>query len=297
MSYFNYLRTFVAVYRCGSHRKASEVLGLTQPAISKQIAALEIQIGKPLFHKSGPERFEPTLAGKKLAMEFMPHVDLIGQIFSTARDRASEVSGTIYIGGASDFIEHYLTGTIAKLIADDVSFIMQKDSGRDWIKLLESHMLDMAIVHQVIDAPSIGYREISTLGLVIAFNPDMLASATSSNLVRLPYIAHAESSVSAEQLLPRMGLDMTYSKQVACVPNFHLMKELLLAGVGFCVIPRCLILEDLTVGTLKTIPTSSQIPLCFYLAWNNYAMQQPRQRFVRDAIVESFHKSSRRLVI
>jgi DNA-binding transcriptional LysR family regulator len=51
MTYFSYLRTFVNVYRCGSHNKASEVMGLTQPAISKQIAALEQQLGKPLFHR------------------------------------------------------------------------------------------------------------------------------------------------------------------------------------------------------------------------------------------------------
>ena len=43
------LRSFVEVYRSGSISDAARALGLTQPAVSQHIAALETQLGKQLF--------------------------------------------------------------------------------------------------------------------------------------------------------------------------------------------------------------------------------------------------------
>ena len=43
------LRTFVAVHRAGSFTRAARLLGLSQPAVTGQIRALERQLGRPLF--------------------------------------------------------------------------------------------------------------------------------------------------------------------------------------------------------------------------------------------------------
>ncbi len=50
---FNHLRSFWAVARTGSIRGACELLGLTQPTISKQIGDLEETFGTPLFERRG----------------------------------------------------------------------------------------------------------------------------------------------------------------------------------------------------------------------------------------------------
>ena len=49
MAYLSQLQTFIAAYRLGSLTKAAAQLGITQPAASQQIRALEAQIKKPLF--------------------------------------------------------------------------------------------------------------------------------------------------------------------------------------------------------------------------------------------------------
>jgi DNA-binding transcriptional LysR family regulator len=46
------LSTFVEIYRCGSISAAAERLGLTQPAVSGQLARLEDQLGEQLFVRS-----------------------------------------------------------------------------------------------------------------------------------------------------------------------------------------------------------------------------------------------------
>lgn len=62
------VRAFVSVCDRGSFRAAAEHLHLTQPAISKRIAALELRLGHPLFDRIG-RRVLPTAAG----VEFLPH--------------------------------------------------------------------------------------------------------------------------------------------------------------------------------------------------------------------------------
>lgn len=59
------LQAFLAVARAGSFSVAAERLHLTQPAVSKRIAALESQLGARLFDRIG-RRPQLTEAGRAL---------------------------------------------------------------------------------------------------------------------------------------------------------------------------------------------------------------------------------------
>ena len=47
------MMSFCTIYECGSISKASEKLFCSQPALSKQISALESELGYPLFERNG----------------------------------------------------------------------------------------------------------------------------------------------------------------------------------------------------------------------------------------------------
>ena len=59
------LAAFCAVVDRRSFSQAAEQLGVTQPAVSLQIRALEKRLGKQLLDRSG-RRVEPTEAGRRL---------------------------------------------------------------------------------------------------------------------------------------------------------------------------------------------------------------------------------------
>jgi LysR family nitrogen assimilation transcriptional regulator len=63
---FALLRSFLAVVEARSITLAAPTLGLTQPAISKQLAALERHFGQRLLHRDG-RGVRPTRAGQLLA--------------------------------------------------------------------------------------------------------------------------------------------------------------------------------------------------------------------------------------
>lgn len=62
------LETFVAVHRAGGFSQAAEVLGRSQPAISRRIALLEDELGAPLF-----ERAVGGVVLSQAGRELMPH--------------------------------------------------------------------------------------------------------------------------------------------------------------------------------------------------------------------------------
>jgi len=61
----NQLRTFVAVADSGGVARAAARLNLTQSAASRQISALEIELGVPLFDRVG-RRVQLTSEGEDL---------------------------------------------------------------------------------------------------------------------------------------------------------------------------------------------------------------------------------------
>jgi DNA-binding transcriptional LysR family regulator len=83
-----------------SFSRAAEQLGLSQPAVSLQIAALEKRLGRRLLDRSG-RRVEPTEAGSLLYRRAQRLLQLEGQLLEELADGDGEVAGTIAIGSST----------------------------------------------------------------------------------------------------------------------------------------------------------------------------------------------------
>ena len=75
------LRAFEAVARLGSVSRAAEELGRTHGAVSKQLQALRIDAGAPLFDKVGTG-LQPNAAGRQLAQAVGRAFDDLGQAYA-----------------------------------------------------------------------------------------------------------------------------------------------------------------------------------------------------------------------
>lgn len=121
------LRTFEAVARLLSFSATAEELSLTQPAVSRQIKALEDELGAPLFNRA-TRRVELTQAGQLLLRAVQPalsRIDASVRQIRMSRSRAS-VSVTTFPSFASlwlmprlpDF-EHTHPGADIRIAATD----------------------------------------------------------------------------------------------------------------------------------------------------------------------------------
>ena len=95
------LAAFCAVVERRSFSQAAERLGVTQPAVSLQIRALEKRLGTQLLDRSG-RRVEPTEAGMRLYRGAQRLLALEEQVVAEVSDAAGdELAGAFEIGAST----------------------------------------------------------------------------------------------------------------------------------------------------------------------------------------------------
>ena len=99
----DHLRTFVAVAEAGGFTKAATVLASTQPTLSRQVKALELSLGQPLFERLG-RRVELTPFGKQFVQRARPLLAQVDALFSSASEVAGELTGELRLGVADSVI-------------------------------------------------------------------------------------------------------------------------------------------------------------------------------------------------
>ncbi|KAA9005554.1 LysR family transcriptional regulator [Histidinibacterium aquaticum] len=141
-----HLAQLAAVVETGSVTNAAVRLGLSQPAISRTMSALEKRVGEPLF-KPGRRPLEPTLIGSQLAQH--------GQVILEAARKASETvagfragsRGTVRIAGVPFFMDAFISRMIGEFQTIEPEIRVEQSYGNleDLEKGIASNQLDLAI--------------------------------------------------------------------------------------------------------------------------------------------------------
>jgi DNA-binding transcriptional LysR family regulator len=141
------LRALRAVLDTGSFTAASEQLGFTQSALSKQIGALESAAGTRLFQR-GPRGAEPTPAAQQLARRAATVLDQLDAAARELADIARPLGGRVSLGGFPTTATYLVPRAIALIRAGhpsvEVAFL--ESSTPVQIRRLRAGRLDLAIL-------------------------------------------------------------------------------------------------------------------------------------------------------
>src|SRR3712207_628626 len=94
------LAAFCAVVERRSFSQAAERLGVTQPAVSLQVRALEERLGRRLIDRSG-RRVEPTEAGLRLYRNAQRLLGVEEQLLADLTSEDGELRGLLAIGAST----------------------------------------------------------------------------------------------------------------------------------------------------------------------------------------------------
>jgi DNA-binding transcriptional LysR family regulator len=94
------LQAFCAVVEKKSFSQAAEQLGVTQPAVSLQVRALEQRLGQSLLDRSG-RRVEPTEVGRRLYRSAQRMLALEEQLLDEVSAGDGRLTGTLAIGAST----------------------------------------------------------------------------------------------------------------------------------------------------------------------------------------------------
>src|SRR5580704_4588838 len=96
------LRTFIAVYRARSVTDGARDRGLSQPAASQQLAALERAVGGPLFVRT-TRGVEPTGQGVALYADAASALDQLEAVLNGLEGGSGPSASPLRLGSTAEF--------------------------------------------------------------------------------------------------------------------------------------------------------------------------------------------------
>jgi DNA-binding transcriptional LysR family regulator len=144
---FRHLRTFVAVAEAGGIHRAVARLNLSQPAASRQIHALEAELGVPLFDRIG-RRVQLTSEGQELLRRSRQLLAEVQSLTERAGALKKGETGTLRVGATPQVIENTLSAFLVhyRYRHPGVEVQLAEEGGTDLPRRLDRGDLNLAIM-------------------------------------------------------------------------------------------------------------------------------------------------------
>lgn len=157
------LQVFLAVHEHGSLGRASEVLGSSQPTLSRRLAALEAVLGQALFERTR-RGLRATPAGHALLAPAQRMREQIGQIAIAMDRHARTLAGTVRIT-ASDVVSNFVLLPVLKQLRETYPEIQIELVPSDAVADLLGREADIAIRMFRPTEPSLIVRRLADMPL------------------------------------------------------------------------------------------------------------------------------------
>ena len=242
----NQLQIFVKVAQTMSITKASEELNLTQPAISAQEIIDQVN----------------AINDKMKAFK--------GQLFG--RLKISVVSTGKYV------IPYFLTDFLKKNPGVELS--MDVTNRGKVIESLEKNEVDFSLVSIPLEGTNYEYMELLNNELYLVGNPELLSEKPGFNPKQLPTnmpFIFRESGSGTRKTMEYFlkNQEIQINKKIELMSN-EAVKQAVIAGLGYSIMPIIGIKNELQNGSLVIIPQKGlPITTQWKLVWNNRKKHSP----------------------
>lgn len=155
---WNHLKAFLETAETGSLSAAARKLGLTQPTLSRQVAALEQQMGVTLF-----ERVGKAMALTTTGMDLLEHARAMDAAAKTlglaASGRAEAPGGVVSVSASYAVAAHLLPPIVRQLREAEPAIVIEVISSNGFSDLLRREA-DIAIRHVPPEQPELIGRKL-----------------------------------------------------------------------------------------------------------------------------------------
>ncbi|GAA5442010.1 HTH-type transcriptional activator CmpR [Microbulbifer sp. NBRC 101763] len=254
-----WLKAFLAIAERGSVSEGATQLHLTQPAVSKRLAALEQQLGATLFNRIG-RRLQLTDAGRVLLPRARHILNEISDAERELRALSNSVSGSLRIATSHHVGLHHLPPVLREFsnrypeVALDIDFL---DSEQAYEALMAAKY-ELAVV-------TLALKEYPHLNAQVIWpDPCVVVAAPEHPLTKIPALELADLA-DYPAILPDLN---TYTGRLIkrefdaqglklsakLATNFlETIKMMACVGLGWSVLPHTLVDESLAVLPVKKL--------------------------------------------
>lgn len=281
---WNRARAFLVAAEEGSFAAAGRSLGIAQPTVGRQVAALEAELGVTLFERVGT-RLELTEAG----LELVEHVRFMGEAASrmslAATGQAAAIDGNVVIT-ASELISAHLLPPVIQRLRREVPGVTVEIVASNAIRDLRRREADIAVRNTTSTHPDLIERKLRTASARAYATPAYLATlddpSTLEGLAQADYFGFADTARMVT-ILNGFGLPVTRERFPIVSENHLVQWELCKRGIGVCFVMEEVGDRESTVVQLPHLPP---LPVPMYLTTHRELRTSRRIRLVFDVLAE-----------
>lgn len=153
---YDWYRSFLAVYQVGTVTGAAQERGLTQPAVTQHLAALEAVVGAPLFTRTA-RLMVPTERGKALYTHVAGALDVLDRVSHQLRRGDSDMLPEIRLGTPR---EYFSAVALPQLTHIPVQVWTRFGPAQVLLEALRDGDLDLVIATERVNLRTLEYRKL-----------------------------------------------------------------------------------------------------------------------------------------
>lgn len=260
-----WLRSFLAIYRAGSVTDAASHRGVSQPAASQHLAALERAVGARLFVRR-PSGVEPTQQGRELYAQVTAPLDALEEVLQRVRGGTASSPGPPVRFGSSP--EYFAAEVLPRLVGRDLSVTATFGDDPALFTLLDRGELDLAVTsttppRRATSAVPIGSKRFTLVAAPSVAPRGPLASVDelASWLAGQPWASYSlELPVTRRFWQTVLGRPFP-SRPHLVAPDLRAVLKAVELGLGVSLLPTFVCAEPLAEGrVVEPYPVSRLIP-------------------------------------
>ena len=268
------LRYFLAVAREENMTEAANVLHVTQPTLSRQIADLERELGVDLFERTN-RSCVLTGDGMRLRQRAEEILALVDQTESEMGDQELGIAGNIRIGAGETQAMSYVLDTFAALRRDYPAVTIELYTGNADAteERLERGLLDFALLLEPVNLDKYEWVRIpqtDRAGVAVASDGPWGAfdSLTPTDLAKMPLLLSSRTSNKAIDLVTWSGGRID-PEALNVVGRFDLIgnaSHLIRSGAA-CAMGIDHLLQVDASSQMRFVPLDPPIEIASFLVW------------------------------
>lgn len=282
---WNQARAFCATAASGSLSAAARELGLTQPTLSRQVAALEAALGTTLFDRIG-KRLVLTDAGLSLVEHARAMSMAADAMALAAAGKSQDIEGRVTIS-ATDAVSTYLLPGLVARIREKAPQITLVIVASDSISDLRRREADIAIRHTRPTEPELIARLVGemTAHFYAAESwtarhgiPKSVAELCGADLLGFEPVEQFSEHLRAA------GIPIAADRFRTVSANSVVLWEMVRQGIGIC-----MMLQEIAgrmPGLIRLLPDLAGTPVPVWLVSHRELHTSRRVRLVFDVLAE-----------
>ncbi|MCR9224073.1 MAG: LysR family transcriptional regulator [Hyphomonas sp.] len=287
---WNQVRAFLATAEEGSLSAAARALGQTQPTLSRQVAALEEDLGVTLFERAG-RAMALTEAGRDLMEHVRIMADAATKVSLVASGQSQTVEGKVVITATGAMATYYLPPIIRR-IRDEAPGITLDIVTSNEVQDLTRREADISIRHARPTQPDLIAKLVGDSAAHLYASEDYIKSL--GPIQTLKDIEHADfigfdrnDELIAE--MARHGLNLTADNFTVNARAGTVMRELVVQGLGIGFLTRDV--EKMEPRIKAILPDKITLPVPVWLVTHRELHTSKRIRVVYDILSEDLPNS------